>query len=88
MIIKLFGRNGVIGGSGKWYSCHHGQHLVTCGMHPDDAPFVWCSCYREVFCEVDPNRKQFETFMLWCTENNLKFEDVAIGAGWEGWLTT
>ena len=86
---KKMGRTGIIGKSGTWYKCESSQHLITSYEHEDDAPFVWCYgiLSRGVTCHTIPNRKQYETTLDWCSDNNMMFEDTAIGPEWEIWLS-
>lgn len=81
---------GVIGKSGRFYPCEFGQHIFTALQHGDDYPFV------DVYIDHDPavvlyergrpEKKHFEAVMDMCKHFGLKFEDVAIGPGWDYYL--
>ncbi len=79
-----FSNSGIIGCSGQWYSCKFWHHIETKDEHPDDAPFVeikgfdsdvmFDAYYTE--SKTKPTKEQFETLMDWCTEMEMRFENV------------
>lgn len=89
-----FSDNGVIGKSGKWYSCKRTEHIQTM-LDNNDGPFVTThngyTAIFEAYYTVDkikPTQKQFETLMNWCTAVEEKFEDVidCWDLPWQDWF--
>lgn len=74
--------NGLIGRSGKFYSCEFTYHIQTAIDNINDAPFVAIRPDQVSFDDYYtanhtlPNKAQFETLMEWCTVNKKLFEDV------------
>lgn len=79
-----FTPNGIIGRSGKFYSCKATQHIATILKYNKDKPFVQCKqgstitfdAYYTSPPRLIPTKKQFETVMDWCLAMEERFEDV------------
>lgn len=97
--MNIHSRNGIIGGSGRFYSCGINEHTPTVLDNANDAPFaIVRTHFGDTHVEFEayytatkdiPTQAQFETLMDWCTHHGKKFEDVTDcwNLPWQKWRT-